>query len=524
VAADRIGFEATLAPQDEATFCLAFRCEAGPHADPIPRFEEAAHEASTEARRRHRDDARIGTSNVHFNDLLDRGVSDLRLMIADTPHGIYPHAGVPWFSTIFGRDGLITALQFLWVKPGLARGVLACLAATQAREDDPERDAEPGKIVHEMRLGEMAALGEIPFGRYYGSADATPLFILLAGAYYRASGDLAFIRALWPHVAAALRWIDEFGDADRDGFVEYFRRSSKGLSSQGWRDSHDAIFHADGSLAEGPIALSEVQAYVYGAWQEAAQLADALEEPGLGTRLREKARALQARFETEFWCEGLSTYAVALDGRKQPCRVRASSAGHALFTGIASPERARRVAATLMSEESFSGWGIRTVAATEARYNPMSYHNGSVWPHDNALIARGFARYGIAQEEVLRLLLALLEASAHSHLHRIPELHCGFRRRMGEGPTLYPVACSPQSWSLGAVFMLLESCLGLTVDALDREVRFVRPVLPEPLERMSIQGLRVGTASVDLFLQRRTRDVEVDVVRRRGDVSVVVVK
>src|SRR5262249_3990086 len=286
-------------------------------------------------------------------------------------------------NTPFGRDGIITALQTLWVNPRIARGVLEYLAATQADEVNEGQDAEPGKILHETRSSEMARLGEVPFGRYYGSVDATPLYVVLAGAYFERTGDREFLARIWPHVTRALGWIDVYGDRDGDGFVEYARRSSKGLVQQGWKDSQDSVFHADGTLAEPPIALCEVQAYVYDARRRAATMAAALGEGSLAAVLRESAERLRQTFEDRFWCEGESMYALALDGQKRPCRVRTSNAGHALFGGIASPERARRVAEYLAGPEMFSGWGIRTVSPVEERYNPMSYHNGSIWPHDN---------------------------------------------------------------------------------------------------------------------------------------------
>jgi glycogen debranching enzyme len=369
----------------------------------------------------------------------------------------------------------------------------------------------------------MAALGEIPFGRYYGSVDATPLFVLLTGAYYERTGDRAFVESIWPNLEAALRWIDSYGDPDGDGFVEYLRHSPTGLVHQGWKDSHDSVFHADGSLARGPIALCEVQGYVYAAKRAAAGLAALLGHEKKARELVQQARALQERFEEAFWCEELSTYALALDGAKQPCRVRTSNAGHCLLAGIAQPERARRVAQTLLSAESFSGWGVRTVAATETRYNPMSYHNGSVWPHDNALLAYGLSRY-LIKDEVLKIMDGLFHASLFMDLHRLPELFCGFVRRPGEGPTLYPVACAPQSWSAGAVFLLLQACLGLEVKGPEAQVCFSYPCLPPFLKEVRIRNLKVGEASLDLLLRRHPHDVGVNVLRREGDIEVRVVK
>jgi glycogen debranching enzyme len=401
--------------------------------------------------------------------------------------------------------------------------VLANLAALQAVETSAARECEPGKILHELRRGEMAALGEVPFGRYYGSVDATPLFVMLAAAYHERTADTEFARRLWPHVDLALQWMDRHGDHDGDGLLEYARRSDKGLTHQGWKDSADSVFHADGRLAEAPIALCEVQAYAYAARLGAAALADALGESQRAPALRAQAARLQADFEQRFWSDEIGTYALALDGRKRPCRVRASNAGHALFAGIASPEHARAAARTLLDDLSFSGWGVRTLSAAELRYNPMAYHNGSIWPHDNALIAAGLARYGL-RREAARILGALFEASTWLDLHRMPELFCGFKRRAGEGPTGYPVACAPQAWSAGAAFLLLQSTLGLRVDAVARRVELHDPVLPDFLDTVTIEGLAVGEGSLDLVLRRHGQDVAVHVSGRQGDVSVAAFK
>jgi glycogen debranching enzyme len=521
-----VSYQIRLEPGEEASYRWVIACEvdADSQAKIKPCYEKVVQEAANALESAHVREPLIFTSNEQFNDLLNRSLADLEMMRTETPYGPYPYAGVPWFSTEFGRDGIITALQCMWFDPSFARGVLAYLAATQANAENAEQDAQPGKVLHETRAGEMAVLGEIPFKRYYGTIDATPLFIMLAGAYYRRTGDRAFVESIWPNVERALAWIDHYGDSDGDGFVEYARRSKLGLIHQGWKDSHDAIFHADGTFAEGPIALCEVQGYVYAAKLAAAELAELFGDGARARDLSKQSKTLRRRFEESFWCDDLSTYALALDGRKEPCRVRTSNPGHCLFAGIASPEHAQRVAATLIDEASFSGWGIRTVATSEARYNPMSYHNGSVWPHDNSLIAAGFARYDLKESAAI-VLAGLLDASLFFDLHRLPELFCGFPRRPGEAPTLYPVACAPQSWASAAVFLLLEACLGLTVSASERRLTFSKPILPRFLEQVTIRGLNVADARADLLLTRHNEgDVGVNVLRREGTLEVVVLK
>jgi glycogen debranching enzyme len=515
-------FRFSLRPQDELVLQATVACERGSSAARLLLFEDARCESECEVGRYRAWSCHFRTSNGQINAWVDRAVSDLHMMTTALPTGPYPYAGVPWLNTPFGRDGIITALECLWLRPGLARGVLGFLASTQATRLIAEEDAEPGKILHESRSGEMATLREVPFGRYYGSVDATPLFVLLAGAYYERTGDRDFIKTLWPNIEAALGWIDRHGDSDGDGFVEYQRQSSDGLLHQGWKDSDHAVFHADGSLAEGPIALCEVQGYVYAARRAAATIALMLGRVERAAELTRQAEALRNRFEAMFWCEDLSTYALALDGQKRPCRVRTSNAGQCLLTGIVHPERATRLARTLLGPDSFSGWGVRTLAAGEARYNPISYHNGSVWPHDNALIAHGLARYGFG-DLALQLWTGQFEAGMYFDLHRVPELFCGFPQDPGEGPITYPVACAPQAWSAASVFLLFQACLGLTIDGPERRVYLIRPRLPASLDELRIHNLEVGDTTVDLLLRRREHDVGVDVLRRDGDVQLMVV-
>jgi glycogen debranching enzyme len=513
-----VSYRIALASKEARSIFFTAGCGIPEPPKPIP-FLHGLRTIHRNQRVRSRDVATIETSNDLFNEVLCRSMADLTMLTTVTPQGRYPYAGIPWYSTTFGRDGLITALQMLWLDPRMAQGVLRRLAAYQARSENPATDSQPGKILHEMRSGEMAALREVPFGLYYGSVDATPLFVMLAGLYAERTGDDAMIVELWPAIEAALSWIDGPGDADGDGFVEYHRATEKGLANQGWKDSQDAIYHADGQLAQGPIALVEVQGYVYYAKSLAARSAKRLGKAELASRLGGEADRLAERFDRRFWCPELNTYALALDGSKQLCRVRSSNAGQILFTGIARPERAMKVADGLLHPQFFSGWGIRTIANTEARFNPMSYHNGSIWPHDNALIALGLARYG-HKRSVERVFTGLFEAAIYMEMRRLPELFCGFQRGRGRGPTHYPVACSPQAWASATPFTLIEASLGLQFDPAANEIRLYNPRLPKFLEWVVLRDLQLGHSSVDLKVRRHANDVSLEILSRRGQVQV----
>ncbi|RPI52744.1 MAG: amylo-alpha-1,6-glucosidase [Acidobacteria bacterium] len=523
VAPGYAAFVIDLEPHASAALEVTIGFETASAVRPAVSYEEAV-PATRAALAVHKEDTCIvRTSNATFNRWLNRSIADLQMLMTDTPSGVYPYAGIPWYSTPFGRDGLITAFELLWAAPRVARGVLTFLANTQATTHSAADEMQPGKIIHEMRGGEMAALGEVPFGRYYGSADATPLFVMLAGAYYERTADRSFIDHLWPNIVSALEWMHTYGDLDGDGFIEYARHGQTGLIQQGWKDSYDSVFHANGELAEEPIAICEVQAYAYAAWTAAVRLASVRGDDARADEWHNRAKRMRTRFEAAFWSESLGTYVLALDRHKRPCQVITSNPGHCLFAGIATEDRADRVRTTLMNDASFAGWGIRTVAAGEARYNPMSYHNGSIWPHDNAIIAAGFSRYGHTRAAA-RILDAMFDLSGAVDLHRLPELICGFERRGDEHPTLYPVACAPQAWAAGAVYLLLAASLGLAIDARSKRLSFSRAQLPREVDWIELLNLCVGDANLDLRLERHPHDVGVIVLRRAGDLDICSIK
>jgi len=485
------------------------------------RFEEALQAACASMQARAKVGAVIETSGRLFDQWLAQSRSDLALLTTELPTGAYPYAGIPWFATPFGRDAIITALQTLWLEPQLAAGVLRFLASTQAHEVNAFRDSEPGKVMHEMRRGEMAALQEVPFGQYYGGVDTTPLFIMLAGAYESTTGDAALIDQLWPNLLAATAWIEYRMEHSASGFMDYARASSTGLVNQAWKDSSDSIFHADGRIPPPPIAVVEVQGYAYAAFRAMSRLAALREDKERSLAWAARARGLRSEIERRFWMPEFNFYALAIDGEGQPCCVHASNAGHLLYCGVPSPERGALVASALLGERFASGWGIRTLAQGEARYNPMSYHNGTVWPHDTALCAAGIARY-LGRDALVDVLSQMFEAATQLAM-RLPELYCGFPRTPGQGPTPYPVACVPQAWACGSVFMLLQACLGLQVDGPRKEVRIEQPLLPIGIEAIHLTDVAVGEARIDLKFERVQQQVIVAPARdTRSGVQVYV--
>jgi glycogen debranching enzyme len=471
----------------------------------LDRFDTAARLLSGSMYDRLAQGASITTSGPLFNQWIDKSRSDLALLTTPLPTGPYPYAGIPWFATQFGRDAIITALQTLWINPNLAAGVLSFLASTQAQEESAFHDSQPGKIMHETRRGEMATLGEVPFGRYYGGVDTTPLFVWLAAAYENRTADRSLVDRIWSNLLAATAWIERRLDSSPSGFLDYSRGEKSGLVNQGWKDSHDSIFHADGRFPRGPVAVVEVQGYVYAALNSMAELAGTRAQHSMADGWRCRADALRAAIERHFWLPELNSYAIAVDGDGTPCRVRASNAGHLLFCQVPSAERGAAVSSQLLSQQSSSGWGIRTLALGQARYNPMSYHNGSIWPHDTAICAAGIARYG-GRKQVVQLLSELFEAANH-FAFRLPELYCGFARVPGQGPTPYPVACLPQAWSSGCIFMLLQAILGVRIDGQRKEVHIERPLLPIGIESLTVSDLPVADTRIDLEFHRIGDDV-----------------
>ncbi|HEV8699130.1 MAG TPA: glycogen debranching N-terminal domain-containing protein [Candidatus Limnocylindrales bacterium] len=469
-----------------------------------------------------------GTTSVDsdhelFNLVIKRSISDLRLLVNDGPgpDQRYVAAGVPWFTTLFGRDALISAFQALAFRPQIAVETLEVLAAYQATTDEPWRDAEPGKILHELRSGEMARSGELPHTPYYGSVDSTPLWLIVFGATFDWTGDRGLVDRLWPNAMAALDWIDKYGDRDGDGFVEYERRSERGLLNQGWKDSSDAIRDRTGREAIPPIALAEVQGYVFDAKRRMARLARIRGDEELATRLDADAETLAKRFEAAFWMEEERYYALGLDREKKQADAIGSNPGQCLWSGIVAPERARDVVDHLLRPSMFSGWGIRTYGADQRGYNPIGYHTGTVWPHDTSLIAAGFKRYGF-DDASNRLAGQMMEAAQGFPDYRLPELFCGFDKTDAHTPVPYPVACSPQAWAAGSSFLFLETMLGLRAHAERNELELLHPRLPDWLGKVTLTDLRVGDASVDLLFHRWRGTTSAEVLRKVGDVAVTI--
>ncbi len=437
-----------------------------------------------------------------FDASLLRAVDDLRSLYVSSEGESVISAGVPWYSTVFGRDSIITSMETLAVNPAIAIDTLRYLARHQGTRVNAYTEEEPGKILHELRRGEMARSGEIPHVPYYGTIDATPLWLILLDETWRWTGDSNLVRELLPNARRALEWIDKYGDRDGDGFVEYASTNERGLANQGWKDSGDGVPYPDGRLPKGPIALIEVQAYVYDAKLRAATLFDAMGEPDTAERLRRESRELRQRVMEKFWLDDARTLALALDGDKHPIPTVTSNPGHALWCRIVDDERAPSIVDSLLGPDMFCGWGIRTLSSRHPVFNPMSYHNGSVWPHDNALAVMGMSHYGLGAR-ALPVIAAMHDAAAGAEFNRLPELFCGMARDGESQPVLYPVSCSPQSWASGTLFLMLQAVLGILPDAPGGSLHIRNPVLPDFLQELTINNLSVGSARVALHFARR---------------------
>jgi glycogen debranching enzyme len=482
--------------------------EVAPDSPALPdaqRFQRAAVAARLAMREHREESASLHSGNAAFNEWVERSRADLALLTSSLPTGPYPYAGIPWFSTPFGRDGIVTAMEALWLDPRLAQGVLRYLASRQATETSAFQDAAPGKIMHETRKGEMCATRELPFGLYYGGVDTTPMFVMLAGMYADRTGDLGLIDELWPALCKATQWVEDVRARSPNNLLDYERGESSGLANQGWKDSEDSVFHADGSFPKGPIALIEVQGFAFRAFATMSNLATRRGETRQASHWAACAEAVREAVERKFWIPEKGFYGIAIDGDGRLCETLASNAGQLLFSGLAAPERAGRVIERLLSTSFRSGWGLRTLALGQARFNPMSYHNGSVWPHDTALSMLGMRRHGELDGPV-ELLGELCDAASYFGM-RLPELFCGFARSPGQPPIGYPVACLPQAWSAGSTLMMLQACLGVTIDGWQQTVQVDRPRLPAKVSNLSIGRLQIGPHRVSLRFERVNGEV-----------------
>lgn len=467
------------------------------------------------------DQTRIHTDSLLLNRVLERSMRDLRTLRSNLEDEEYFAAGVPWFVTLFGRDSIITALQTLAYNPAIAEQTLRLLADYQGTEENSFREEEPGRILHELRVGELARLGEIPHTPYYGSIDATPLFLILLARHAAWTGSLEIFNELRENIERAINWMDQYGGLNEGGYLSYKSRTENGVVNQGWKDSGNGIVTADGSLAEPPIALVEVQGYAYMAKRMIADLFERAGEAERAKKLRKEADRLYKCFNRDFWLENLGFYALALQNGGKPAAVISSNPGQALWTKIIEKSRAKQTVARLMSDDMFSGWGIRTLSENERSYNPIGYHLGTVWPHDNAIIASGFRKYGF-DDEARQIFTGVVEAAMQFNYYRLPEVFAGYQRSEYNVPVHYPVACHPQAWSAGAVPFLVEIMLGLEPDAFGKRLLVIRPILPDFIDRLEVRELQVGKANVDLKFERTSDDnVAVKVLRVDGDLDIV---
>lgn len=514
-------FRVTLHRRESASLRLTIAIDdQQPSATHVSRFEMVAEDY----RRWNTGSTQVFTDNELFNRVLGRSVDDVRMLWSASASGQpYPAAGTPWFDAFFGRDSCVLAMQMLPYRPDVARETLQLLAKWQGKRVDHSHDEEPGKILHELRFDELSRAGELPYGPYYGSIDSTPLFLMLLAEYYDWTNDLEFVRELLPAVKRALHWMNTYGDVMGDGYLASIKRSAKGLVNQGWKDSWDSVVHANGELAQAPVALAEVQGYAYAARRRMAPLLEALGEDDLAADLRERAARLREQFDRDFWLADQRFFAMALDGARRPVTSVTTNPAHGLWCGIIEPERAGQVVSRLMANDIFSGWGLRTLTASNPRYNPIGYHIGSVWPHDNSIAAMGFKMYGF-EDELNEIGTALFDAAATFPYFRLPELFGGEARSAHNAPVPYPVACSPQSWAAGSIPLITQAILGLKAEASEKQLRIVNPRLPYWLGTAHVRNLRIGGGHVTLQYRRVGGNTHVEVQKTTGGIDVIISK
>jgi len=522
---DRIELSFKLKPKQEKEFTI----------DIIPRiegqklinaniisFERAQKKLRSNYKKWEEDSLIIKTDNGNFNRLINKSLSDLKLLLTDLGEGFIPIAGIPWYAVPFGRDSIITSLQTIVVNPKIARGTLMTLACFQGKKVNEDREEEPGKIMHEIRFGELAHLNLIPHTPYYGTIDSTPLFLILAVEYFHWTGDLVSIRKILPNLFAALEWIDKYGDIDQDGYVEYNPKNTKWAINQGWKDSTDSSVHQDGSLAVPPIALVEVQGYVYQAKKGMAEIFFYLGEKDKAKKLEKDARELKDRFNRDFWMEDRKYFAFGLDYQKKQIASITSNPGHCLYSGIVNQDKSEAVVKKLLSDEMFNGLGIRTMGENEPGYNPMSYHNGSIWPHDNSIIISGLIRYHY-YKEANKVINGLIKASQYFKYNRLPELFCGFSHKETKRPIEYPVACNPQAWACGSIYMIIQSLLGINLDVTNNRI-YLKPILPDEINRVEVKNLKIGNNRADFMLIKERNRIKLTKSKIERNIKLILLK
>ncbi|MHA7098557.1 amylo-alpha-1,6-glucosidase [Priestia aryabhattai] len=504
-----IMFEFTLEHEQEEEVVLMIQPQIGEEKkDKILPMKKALNDLRNSYTKWENSSTKVKTDHQILQRLISQGLNDIRVLLTDVGYGQFPVAGLPWYGVPFGRDSLIAALQMLPFNPQVAKGTLKTMAAYQGKENNPWRDEQPGKIMHEVRYGELANTDQIPFTPYYGTVDATPLFLILLTEYVKWTGDLEFFKELQGNVDAAFTWIDKYGDKDGDLFVEYHQESSKGIANQGWKDSGDSIVHRNGDYAESPIALAEVQGYVYQAKMGIALLYEAVNKPKEATLLKEQATLLKKKFDEQFWIDDVSFYAIALDQNKEKVGTITSNPGHVLLSEMLNEEKVEHVASMLVSDKMYSGYGIRTMGEGESGYNPISYHDGSIWPHDNSLILLGLSKVG-KQEEANKVMQGLIEAAKHFEYDRLPELFCGYSSRLGK-PVKYPVACSPHAWAAATPLTFIQSLLQLFPNSISKEIH-LNPCLLDNMNELNVQGINIGEGILSVTIKKEAGETFVSI-------------